>query len=153
MNFRFFEFQTYEEAFDAMNLMADASVSIESVLKKKVPDTILRGLVKGAKEIENTTTILAENARQLASTLDDNSLNKIHTAAKHAILKAQSMVVAAKVMAPYLHRPDATEQFSSSICALSKDIRALSAMCHVNIFSRFPITVFIIGIKAFILLD
>eukprot|EP00111_Clytia_hemisphaerica_P007373 TCONS_00021443-protein len=123
---------TYEEAFDAMNLMADASVSIESVLKKKSPDAILRGLVKGAKEIENATTIMAEKARQLASTLDDNSLNKIHTAAKHAILKAQSMVVAAKVMAPYLHRPDATEQFSSSIRALSKDIKALSSMCHVS---------------------
>ena len=115
-----------------MNLMADASVSIESVLKKKNPDTILRGLVKGAKEIENATTIMAEKARLLASTLDDNSLNKIQTAAKHAILKAQSMVVAAKVMAPYLHRPEATAQFSSSICALSKDIRALSSMCHVS---------------------
>ena len=53
-----------------MNLMADASVSIESVLKKKNPDTILRGLVKGAKEIENATTIMAEKARLLASTLD-----------------------------------------------------------------------------------
>ena len=79
---------------------------------------------------------MAEKARQLASTLDDNSLNKIHTAAKHAILKAQSMVVAAKVMAPYLHRPDATEQFSSSIRALSKDIKALSSMCHVSALSH-----------------
>jgi len=115
-----------------MNLMADASVSIESVLKKKAPDAILRGLVKGAQEIENATTILAERARQLASTLDDNSLNKIHSAAKHAILKSQGMVVAAKVMAPYLHRPDATEQFSSSIRALSKDLKALLAMCTVS---------------------
>lgn len=117
-----------------MNQMADASISIESVLKKKAPDAILKGLVRGAEEIERATILLSDTARQIASTLDESSLNKITSAAKHVFLKSQGMVVASKVMAPYLHRPDATEQLSTSIRILSKDVKALASMCIVSFF-------------------
>ena len=116
-----------------MYRMADASISIESVLKKRAPDAILKGLVRGAQEIERATTLLSDSARQIASTLDESSLNKITSAARHCFLKSQGMVVQAKVMAPYLHRPDATEQFSTSIRILSKDVKALASMCVVSI--------------------